>query len=254
MQLCTERPHPFKQEFRRKHMRHAIVCLKTLFIMAAAISLTDITANATDKQASCQFEHPDHMGRRLAIKYKQNEKEWIDFVSSYSRYTYWLDESNKADRKRFTKCEEGFRKSKRFLSLDKKLQSYLFENYKYSISGVNIEGGDYRKGNFLMFSSCQMHDCISNIHTDIIDKYGNMVAVILYQYPSQSGEDGAAGQALADVLRQKHPLLYFPLEAWVFVRKGHDTLELDYFIRDAIAYFEKESETTILAIHDISDE
>ena len=235
-------------------MRYAIICLKTLFIMAIVATLTDITANAAEKQASCQFEHPDHLGRRLAAEHKGKEQDWVDFLFDYDIYTYWLNAKNKSDGKRFKACEKGFSKSKKFLSLDKELQSYLIENYENSISGVGIEGGDYRKGNFLTLSSCQVHSCVSNIHTDIIDKDGNLVAVILYQYPSQSGEDGAAGQALADVLRQKHPLLYFPLEAWVFVRKGHDTLELDYFIRDAIAYFEKESETTILAIHDISDE
>lgn len=239
-------------------MRYAIICLKTLFITAIFVTLTNTTVSATERQASCQFEHPDHMGRRLGLEHKiqhmDKEQDWIDFLSSYSIYTGWLNTESKANRERFAKCEESFSKSKKFLSLDKKLQSYLTENYKYSISGVNIEGGDYRKGDFLMFSSCQRHDCVSNIHTDIIDKNGNLVAVILYQYPSQSGEGGAAGQALADVLRGKHSLLYYPLEAWVFIRKEHDTLELNRFIKDAIEYFEEGSKTTILAIHDISDE
>ena len=232
-------------------IRHAIICLRTLFIMAIAVILTDITANATEKQASCQFEHPDHMRHRVAVAQGLSD---LRHPLGYDDYTYWLGKHNKHDQDRFMICEKDFTKTANFLSLNERLRSYLIENYESSISGVEIEGGDYRKGDFLVFSSCQMHDCVSNIHSDIIDKDGNLVAVILYQYPSQSGEGGAAGQALADVLRGKHSLLYYPLEAWVFIRKEHDTLELNRFIKDAIDYFEEGSKTTILAVHDISDE
>ena len=230
-------------------MRYTIY-IKIFFIIATFVTLNSIIADAAEKQTSCQFEHPDHMRHRVAITQGLSD---LEYPLSYDGYTYWLEKYNNNDEKRFMACERDFTRTEKFLSLNKKLQLYLIGNYENSISGVNIEGGDYRNGDFLTLSSCQAHACVSNTHADIFDKDGNMVAIILYQYPSQS-EGGAAGQALADILKQKHSILYFPLEAWVFIRKEHDTLELNRFIRDAIEYFEEGSKTTILAIHDISDE
>ncbi|MBA5724685.1 hypothetical protein [Bombella favorum] len=229
-------------------MHHTIHRSQTLLVIATLLALANVTAKAADTQASCRFEHPDRMLDRLA---KEPGSDWTEALD-YPEYVRALRRYDKKNAMKFMKCEESFKNSSRFRALNKKLQSYLIENYKASISGVNIEGGDFRKGDFLMFSSCQPHACVTNVHTDIFDKDGNMVSVILYQYPSDA-EGGAAGQAIADVLRGKHSILYFPLEAWIFIRKGYETPGLRSFIEDAVPYFRQNSETTILDVHDISD-
>ena len=228
----------------------AVLRSKTFLVITALLALTNVTAKAADTQASCRFEHPDRMLYKVAAARGVFDPGIP--VDEYPTYRFWLEEFSKQDSDRFMKCEESFKKAARFHALNKKLQSYLIENYKASISDVNIEGGDLRKGDFLMFSSCQPHACVTNVHTDIFDKDGNMVSVILYQYPSDA-EGGAAGKAIADVLRGKHSILYFPLEAWVFIRKGYDTPGLRDFIEDAVPYFRRNSETTILDVHNISD-
>ncbi len=230
-------------------MHHTIHRSQTLLVIAALLALANVTAKAADTQASCRFEHPDHMRDRLIKKHiEPNSTDILD----YPQYVRVLEYTDKKTNIRFMKCEEDFEKSARFRALNKKLQSYLIENYKASISGVNIEGGDFRKGDFLMFSSCQPHACVTNVHTDIFDKDGNMVSVILYQYPSDA-EGGAAGQAITDVLRGRHSINYYPLEAWIFIRKGYETPGLRSFIEDAVPYFRQNSQTTILDVHDISD-
>ncbi len=230
-------------------MHYAIHRSKTLLVITALLALANVTAKAADTRLSCRFEHPDRMRYKVAAAQGLSD---LRAPLDYPKYTFWLEEFSKKDSDRFMKCEESFKNSARFHALNRKLQSYLMENYKASISGVNIEGGDFRKGDFLMFSSCQPHACVTNVHTDIFDKDGNMVSVILYQYPSDA-EGGAAGQAIADVLRGRHSINYYPLEAWVFIRRGYDTPGLRDFITDAVPYFRRNSRTTLLDIHNISN-